>query len=637
MKRHALYCAIAVALYGGQVCAAGIGGTIFLNHFDTPNADPNFAGNAADADYAAGNAAIFTQPPPFSNAPGGVIASSPAKFAKSMFRSGVYDTGSGTANVGGLVLYEMADNFNLQRGTIDMWIDSGTLSTDSQFRGLFGTYVGSTAPGDIRMYMYNAGGVRTLGAYMIDNNGAAQHWETEGAIPVGSLSDNTWHHVAWEWDLSLHQSAIYWDGSKLAGGATNGKTIQYAGTPSASYFHVGAGQAGSGLFPGYMDEFRISDVMRYNGASFTPPTGPYVLAAPGSIWMTNGDGLWTDPSNWSATVPQTAGSSAVFSSSITAPHTITLDAPITIGHLQFDNANRYTIAGTATNNLTFQVASGTADITLTSGSHSITAPISLTSSTNIVGPGNLTTGSITNLANLDVQTNVTAGNIDGAGGNVTVESGSTLSANRVRQNGLTVNGTLAISVGRSNSKTSVVSSLTIGGGATLDLADNDLIIDYTGESPLTGVRAALASGYAGGAWNGAGIASSVAAANLSSHRTALGYGEASALGIGSFSGQSVDLTAIVVRYTLAGDANLDGAVNSQDFTALAAHFNSGSGGWIAGDFNYDEKVNALDFNAVASNFGSNLPSVALGSLIPEPMMLAPAIVALGAQGRRRRI
>ncbi len=61
-----------------------------------------------------------------------------------------------------------------------------------------------------------------------------------------------------------------------------------------------------------------------------------------------------------------------------------------------------------------------------------------------------------------------------------------------------------------------------------------------------------------------------------------------------------------MRFTLAGDANLDGVVNTTDFMALAGNFNGTGKFWSAGDFNYDAKVNALDFNAVATNFGGNV-------------------------------
>jgi autotransporter-associated beta strand protein len=103
-----------------------------------------------------------------------------------------------------------------------------------------------------------------------------------------------------------------------------------------------------------------------------------------------------------------------------------------------------------------------------------------------------------------------------------------------------------------------------------------------------------------------------------------------------------------VGFTYLGDANVDGVVNTGDFTALAAHFNNsglatpGQPIWAEGDFNYDGKVNALDFNMVASNFGataiagSGLDAPALGTLVPEPASLGllGSIALLGLRRRR---
>src|SRR5439155_25271237 len=84
---------------------------------------------------------------------------------------------------------------------------------------------------------------------------------------------------------------------------------------------------------------------------------------------------------------------------------------------------------------------------------------------------------------------------------------------------------------------------------------------------------------------------------------------------------------IKLRYTVEGDANLDGTTNSSDFTALAANFGGSSGEfWQQGDFTGDGIVNALDFNMLASSYGTQLPTMApvaaapgsLGSLVPEP-------------------
>jgi hypothetical protein len=92
-------------------------------------------------------------------------------------------------------------------------------------------------------------------------------------------------------------------------------------------------------------------------------------------------------------------------------------------------------------------------------------------------------------------------------------------------------------------------------------ASGRIIFDYDLTSPLTSIRGDIISGYNGGMWSGSGINSSAAAAG-----TAFGVGYAEASDIlgatgGQFSGESVDGTAVLVRYTRYGDANLDGSVN----------------------------------------------------------------------------
>src|SRR5207244_9651041 len=125
------------------------------------------------------------------------------------------------------------------------------------------------------------------------------------------------------------------------------------------------------------------------------------------------------------------------------------------------------------------------------------------------------------------------------------------------------------------------------------------------------IQAAIASGYAGGAWTGNGITSSSAAtAAASQHRTALGYAEATDLYTSfpaTFSGQSVDNTSVLVRYTASGDANLSGTVDTIDFNLLAANFSGSGKRWTQGDFNYDTFVDTVDFNLLASNFSFTVP------------------------------
>ncbi len=151
----------------------------------------------------------------------------------------------------------------------------------------------------------------------------------------------------------------------------------------------------------------------------------------------------------------------------------------------------------------------------------------------------------------------------------------------------------------------------------------------------------ISTAYAGGAWTGSGIGSSNAAAvaidGTNVHKTAVGYAQASALGISTFGGQAVNPTDVLARYTLSGDANLDGHVNALDFNAVATNFGGTSRVWSSGDFNFDGTVNTLDFAMIALNFNAApAASLSLGALVPEPSSLMVLAAAGLLAGRRRR-
>jgi hypothetical protein len=111
---------------------------------------------------------------------------------------------------------------------------------------------------------------------------------------------------------------------------------------------------------------------------------------------------------------------------------------------------------------------------------------------------------------------------------------------------------------------------------------------------------------------------------------------------------TVDSTAILIRFTRVGDANLDGTVNLQDFNRLAASFGATNAFWHQGDFNYDGQVNLQDFNRLAANFGQSAAGTSvtpedwanLASAIPEPAaatsLLGVVGIALAQRSRRRR-
>jgi hypothetical protein len=110
----------------------------------------------------------------------------------------------------------------------------------------------------------------------------------------------------------------------------------------------------------------------------------------------------------------------------------------------------------------------------------------------------------------------------------------------------------------------------------------------------------------------------------------------------------VDSTAVLVKYVYAGDANLDGTVDTVDFNLLAANFSQSGKNWTDADFNFDGAVDSVDFNLLASNFSltiaaaSSRPS-ALGSgelsrTVPEPGAIPFTLfLSLSLTRRRRRV
>ena len=179
---------------------------------------------------------------------------------------------------------------------------------------------------------------------------------------------------------------------------------------------------------------------------------------------------------------------------------------------------------------------------------------------------------------------------------------------------------------------------------TLDLTNNTLIVDYdlrtqpgtsppVTNDPLLDLKIALLTGFNGGDWKGPNgilstLAASVAADSSNPHKTGIGYAESSDIvgpGGGSFGGESLDGTAVILKYVLLGDANMDGKVNALDFNALATNYGSsfspGSGTnnptWAQGDWNYDGVVDSNDFVALGLNFGSTLSAPRLDRWCPS--------------------
>jgi hypothetical protein len=157
------------------------------------------------------------------------------------------------------------------------------------------------------------------------------------------------------------------------------------------------------------------------------------------------------------------------------------------------------------------------------------------------------------------------------GGSVSasVATGSTLTlASSQHFAQMTVNGTVRVAAG--GDKLLRVTGLTVATAGRLDLTDNDMIVDYgaTASSPLGSWTGTSYNGVAGELARNAILSSSAAG------HTRLGISEArdvlalAAGGSATWSGEVVDATAVLVKYTYDGDANLDGVVSGDDYSAI---------------------------------------------------------------------
>jgi uncharacterized protein (TIGR03382 family) len=187
-------------------------------------------------------------------------------------------------------------------------------------------------------------------------------------------------------------------------------------------------------------------------------------------------------------------------------------------------------------------------------------------------------------------------------------------------------------------------------GHYLDLANNALIVQATADNTLTGIRDMIRAGD---------IRSSLAD---SAH--SLAYAQASQVGVyksGLYHWLTEDLAGndTVVRYTLNGDVNMDGAVDFNDLVKLAQNYNttapaSTPGWWYRGDFTGDGVTDFNDLVKLAQNYNTSLAPAgpvpggsaqfdsdlaAAFASVPEPAMGLWAFLGAGgllALGRRRR-
>jgi len=183
---------------------------------------------------------------------------------------------------------------------------------------------------------------------------------------------------------------------------------------------------------------------------------------------------------------------------------------------------------------------------------------------------------------------------------------------------------------------------------TLDLADNNLVVDYTGgTSPFDEIVGWVRSGLRDGPtgyWDGPGIASSAAAAMALTALAVIDNNDPNPKigGLTDLDGEPVSAESVLVKYTWWGDADLDGVIDSNDYDLLDNTFArydpqnpappAGGWRWGVGDFTYDGVVDSNDYDKIDNAFKQQTGALGsnLGLPVPMPEPATLALLAVGA-------
>ncbi len=497
--------------------------------------------------------------------------------------SGANTYSGGTTLTSGLFIAANGSNGSAT-GTASVTLNGGTLATPAGATG--GTITGTLVAGS--------------GAHTIAPGGIG----FIGLLNAGAISTNS--NTTFDFDLGTPVVAGNYTGDLiniLAGGTLSvGANTQIAfgtnpttlgdyelfegsfGTPTLTNFILPS-QAGFTYSLSTTAQSGFVDLVVTAGSS----AGPVFWDNAGASAPTNGTTWDTTNNNWnngSAATTYADGDAVTFNDTNAGHYFVTLTSTVSPASVTVNSSGNYTISGVGG-----VVATGGFT---KNGTSTLTLGVGLTASSLAINQGRL---------------NLVAG--------TTGNSGWT-SSNPVSN----IN----------------VASLTIAANSVLDIANNHIIIDYgSGSDPMnTTILGYLKSGFAGGTWTGTtGIISTNAQTKTNGLTYSIGWADGA-----DKTGNVKNLTSgeIELKYTLVGDANLDGTVNGTDFSILAANFGLGVTNWDQGNFLYTSSVNGSDFSALAANFGqgdsgaavqvSPADIAALDSFAAANGLPAPAIAAV---------
>jgi T5SS/PEP-CTERM-associated repeat protein len=467
----------------------------------------------------------------------------------------------------------------------------------------------------------------------------------------------------------------------------------YVPTPGDSFQILSAGSTTGSTATDYL----YSPELKVNTSSLLTTGVVTIEAQVPTEWIVNASGSWQTHTNWSTgTSPAGANVPVLLGSAITAPRTVTLNSPVTIGKLTFDNLQPYTVAGST---LTFEAFGPR--VVVNSGNHVVDSNLAFPNMLGVqVAAGSSVTfngplsgfGAVTKsgagTANFNVSLNhfsdtiVTEGTLLLTGysdlpldfTSLQINSGAKVRIDTIPQPaGLgspprqVVNQYALILSAIStpparlevaftdtgNSRNTNLQQLLIyqqiivdNDGAPLgsrgyfghiDLGDSDMIVR---NGDLAQLRDLVRAWWNSGARDGFGLGTSAAASlftTLAVRTSDLGNGFPEFL---AFDGIDVAAADVVVKYTYLGDTDLNGLIDASDLNAVLNGMTNGLTGWEHGDTNYDGVVDGLDWENVllahAGQGGVLSGGFAPAGSIPEPTVAMLLALPLLLPRRLRR-
>jgi hypothetical protein len=200
--------------------------------------------------------------------------------------------------------------------------------------------------------------------------------------------------------------------------------------------------------------------------------------------------------------------------------------------------------------------------------------------------------------------------------------------------GLSVSGT-----GRLTGEAVVTAgSLVVDAGGKLDVNEGALVVGSG--TTFASVYNLVKTGYAGAAWNGLGLCSTVAGA---AGDMGLGVVSNASLGYGEWRGVSgLGPSDTLVLCTYYGDVDLNGRVDPDDVSVFGDSYGkfAGTATWVDGDTDFDGDVDPDDLSVFADNYGKSLGAGDVGPLtggaVPEPCAIGFLLAGASVVVKRRR-